>query len=84
MSENGTQGRFYGRLKYKGMTPLVTIEQAEAYKDECVRLALEQAAKVVDVEIHNARQEHYHPGLVGALEECATEVRALAPSKERT
>lgn len=39
--------------------------------------ALEEAARVVDAEEDNAREEHYHPGLVGCLEACAASIRAL-------
>lgn len=42
------------------------------------RAALDEAAKLVDAEAENARREHYYPGVVGAFEECAEAIRALA------
>jgi hypothetical protein len=42
------------------------------------RAAIEEAASIVNAEAENARQERYYPGVVGAFEECAAAIHALA------
>lgn len=63
--------------------PLVRLSAARAYGDaraeHARRVAMEEAALIVDAEEDNAREERYHPGLVGTLSACAEAIRAAAP-----
>lgn len=72
----------------KGFTeePLITTTQAEAYKDACVREALESAITVCDAAYEQGKSEYrtscnpYFEGGCDVAESIEAKIRALIPS----
>jgi hypothetical protein len=67
-----------GCAPWLDMTEDQFVNVARAIWQASRRAALEEAASIVDAEAENARQERYYPGVVGAFEECAAAIPALA------
>lgn len=76
---------FTEKPSHKGVTfiSLVSTAQAEAYKDACVREALDEAAKVCDTyfkEIEEQSRSTYQEGAMDAADILEQRIRALLPS----